>query len=168
MDTYFGFKLPKGMHKEFANVIQSISEKQGEVSPEEIMDAFDREYLATKEPYHFEKMKVNDNDGAGREEFDTEVSLEFMDHGELKNFTAVGNGPIDAVKRGIIQNLGLDIKILDYEEHALQAGSNSKAAAYIHLLDAETGRVTYGVGVSSNITRASVYAIFSAMNRLFK
>lgn len=168
MDTYFGFKLPKGMHKEFANVIQSISEKQGEVSPEEIMDAFDREYLATKEPYHFEKMKVNDNDGAGREEFDTEVSLEFMDHGELKSFTAVGNGPIDAVKRGIIQNLGLDIKILDYEEHALQAGSNSKAAAYIHLLDAETGRVTYGVGVSSNITRASVYAIFSAMNRLFK
>ena len=168
MDTYFGFKLPKGMHKEFANVIQSISEKQGEVSPEEIRDAFDREYLATKEPYYFEKMKVNDSNGAVREEFDTEVTLDFMDHGELKSFTAAGNGPIDAVKRGIIQNLGLDIKILDYEEHALQAGSNSKAAAYIHLLDVETGRVTYGVGVSSNITRASVYAIFSAMNRLFK
>jgi len=168
MDTYFGFKLPKGMHKEFANVIQSISEKQGEVSPEEIMDAFDKEYLATNSPYHFEKMKVNDNQGERREEFDTEVTLDFTDHGELKSFTATGNGPIDAVKRGIIQNLGIDIKILDYEEHALQAGSNSKAAAYIHLLDVETGRVTYGVGVSSNITRASVYAIFSAMNRLFK
>ena len=167
MDTYFGFKLPKGMHKEFANVIQSISEKQGEVSPEEIMDAFDREYLATNFPYHFEKMKVNDYQGEKREDFDTEVTLDFTDHGELKSFTAAGNGPIDAVKRGIIQNLGLDIKILDYEEHALQAGSNSKAAAYIHLLDVETGRVTYGVGVSSNITRASVYAIFSAMNRLF-
>ncbi|MBO4679952.1 MAG: 2-isopropylmalate synthase [Lachnospiraceae bacterium] len=168
MDTYFGFKLPKGMHKEFANVIQGISEKQGEVSPEEIMDAFDREYLATNYPYHFEKMKVNDYQGEKREEFDTEVTLDFTDHGELKSFTAAGNGPIDAVKRGIIQNLGIDIKILDYEEHALQAGSNSKAAAYIHLLDVETGRVTYGVGVSSNITRASVYAIFSAMNRLFK
>ena len=168
MDTYFGFKLPKGMHKEFANVIQGISEKQGEVSPEEIMDAFDREYLATNYPYHFEKMKVNDYQGEKREEFDTEVTLDFSDHGELKSFTAAGNGPIDAVKRGIIQNLGIDIKILDYEEHALQAGSNSKAAAYIHLLDVETGRVTYGVGVSSNITRASVYAIFSAMNRLFK
>ena len=168
MDTYFGFKLPKGMHKEFANVIQAISEKQGEVSPEEIMDAFDREYLATNTPYHFEKMKVNDSQGERREEFDTEVTLDFTDHGELKSFTAAGNGPIDAVKRGIIQNLGIDIKILDYEEHALQAGSNSKAAAYIHLLDVESSRVTYGVGVSSNITRASVYAIFSAMNRLFK
>ena len=45
MDTYFGFKLPKAMHKEFANVIQKISEKQGEVSPQQIMDNFKREYL---------------------------------------------------------------------------------------------------------------------------
>ena len=49
MDTYFGFKLPKGMHKEFANVIQKISEKQGEVSPEEIMEQFKQEYLERKE-----------------------------------------------------------------------------------------------------------------------
>ncbi len=168
MDTYFGFKLPKGMHKEFANIIQAISEKQGEVSPEQIMDAFDAAYLASKEPYHFEKIKVEDYEGERREEFDTVVTLDFTDHGEHKSFTAAGNGPIDAVKRGIIQNLNIDIKILDYEEHALQAGSNSKAAAYIHLLDVNTGSVTYGVGVSSNITRASVYAIFSAMNRLFK
>ena len=168
MDTYFGFKLPKGMHKEFANIIQAISEKQGEVSPEQIMDAFDAAYLATKEPYHFEKLKVEDYEGERREDFDTVVTLDFTDHGERKSFETAGNGPIDAVKRIIIQNLNLDIKILDYEEHALQAGSNSKAAAYIHLLDVNTGAVTYGVGVSSNITRASVYAIFSAMNRLFK
>lgn len=58
------------------------------------------------------------------------------------------------------------IKVLDYEEHALQSGASSQAAAYIHLLDSDTGRVTYGVGVSSNITRASVRAIFSAINRL--
>ena len=56
--------------------------------------------------------------------------------------------------------------MLDYEEHALQSGSNSQAAAYIHLLDSEEGTVTYGVGVSSNITRASVRALFSAINRL--
>ena len=64
------------------------------------------------------------------------------------------------------EELDVNIKILDYEEHALQSGSNSQAAAYIHLLDADTGSVTYGVGVSSNITRASVRAIFSAINRL--
>lgn len=168
MDTYFGFKLPKGMHKEFANVIQTISEKQGEVSPEQIMDAFSAEYLDSKEPYRFIRMNVKDYDGERREEFNTEVNLTFMDHGVEKVIDAVGNGPIDAVKRGLNQNLNTEIKVLDYEEHALQAGSNSKAAAYIHLLDVNSGYVTYGVGVSSNITRASVYAIFSAMNRICK
>ena len=59
-----------------------------------------------------------------------------------------------------------EIRILDYEEHALKSGSDSQAAAYIHLMDSDTGRITYGVGVSSNITRASVRAIFSAVNRL--
>ena len=58
------------------------------------------------------------------------------------------------------------IRILDYEEHALKAGSDSQAAAYIHMMDEDTGRITYGVGVSSNITRASVRAIFSGINRL--
>ncbi len=167
MDTYFGFKLPKGMHKEFSNVIQAISEKQGEVSPEQIMDAFTAEYLEKKEPYHFNRIHVQDFEGERREDFDTAVEVLFTDHGVEKSFKAEGNGPIDAVKRGLIQTLGINIKILDYEEHALQAGSNSKAAAYIHLLNVDTGDVTYGVGVSSNITRASVRAIFSAVNRLF-
>ena len=166
MDTYFGFKLPKGMHKEFANVIQKISEKQGEVSPDQIMNCFRAEYLDKKEPLHFSRLRVDDLSGEVQTEFDTKVTVVYKDHGVEKSFEAVGNGPIDAVRRGIAENLNLDIKILDYEEHALQSGSNSQAAAYIHMLDADTGRVTYGVGVSSNITRASVRAIFSALNRL--
>ena len=168
MDTYFGFKLPKAMHKEFANVIQKISEKQGEVSPSQIMDNFRREYLDQKEPLHFKRLRVEDlshNVDAG--EFDTGVTVDYqLAGGEIRSFEAVGNGPIDAVRRGLHQNLNLDVKILDYSEHALQSGSNSQAAAYIHLLDSNTGHVTYGVGVSSNITRASVRAIFSALNRL--
>ena len=166
MDTYFGFKLPKAMHKEFANVIQEISEKQGEVSPEQIMDAFRKEYLERKEPIHFKKLHVDDLSGSVDTAFDTKVAVTYTDHGVEKSFEAVGNGPIDAVKRGISQELDISIKVLDYEEHALQSGSNSQAAAYIHLLDSNTGAVTYGVGVSSNITRASVRAIFSAINRL--
>jgi len=166
MDIYFGFKLPKAMHKEFANVIQKVSEVQGEVSPDEIMNKFSEEYLNRKEPLHFRKLRVDDLSDETESEFDTRVTLTFTDKGVEKNFTSIGNGPIDAVKRGIEENLGFSIKILDYSEHALQSGSNSQAAAYIHLLDAETGHVTYGVGVSSNITRASVRAIFSAMNRL--
>jgi 2-isopropylmalate synthase len=166
MDTYFGFKLPKAMHREFANVIQAVSEKQGEVSPDQIMECFRAEYLDKKEPLHFRKLRVDDLSGSIKSDFDTRVTVVYSLHGEEKFFEAVGNGPIDAVQRGLCNELGISIKVLDYEEHALQSGSNSQAAAYIHLLDGNTGNVTYGVGVSSNITRASVRAIFSAINRL--
>ena len=166
MDTYFGFKLPKGMHREFADVIQRMSEQQGEVAPEQIMNAFRAEYLDRKEPLHFKKLTVVDLGETAHADFDTKVVVEYDDHGSRRSFEAVGNGPLDAVRRGLKESMGLDVKILDYEEHALKSGSDSQAAAYIHLLDAESGRVTYGVGVSSNITRASVRAVFSALNRL--
>ncbi|MBE5876166.1 MAG: 2-isopropylmalate synthase [Lachnospiraceae bacterium] len=166
MDTYFGYKLPKGMHKEFANVIQKVSESKGEVSPEEIMQHFSEEYLEKKEPIHFKKIRVNDLMEHAEAAFDTSVEVTYTNHGVEKTFTAMGNGPIDAVQRGLQEELDIRIKVLDYEEHALQSGANSKAAAYIHMLDANEGSVTYGVGVSSNITRASVRAIFSAINRL--
>ncbi len=166
MDTYFGFKLPKGMQREFADVIQEISEKQGEVSPDTIMDKFREEYLLKKEPIHFRKLKVDDLSGETDSEFDTKVTVSYTNKDKEKSFVAVGNGPLDAVQRGLMETFHIRIKILDYEEHALQSGSNSQAAAYIHMLDAESGKVTYGVGVSSNITRASVRAIFSALNRL--
>lgn len=166
MDTYFGFKLPKGMHKEFANIIQRISEEQGEVSPEQIMAAFKANYIDMKEPLHFRKVNVEDKSDIGDTEFDTHIELKYTLNGEAGAVSSVGNGPLDAVLRGLKQEFGLDIKILDYEEHALAGGANAQASAYIHLLNCNDGSVTYGVGVSSNITRASVRAIFSAVNRL--
>ena len=166
MDTYFGFKMPKGMHKEFASVIQSITETSGEVSPDTIMATFKAEYLDAKEPIHFRKLKIDDMSDASDSEFDTRVTIVYTNNGVEKSFEAVGNGPIDAAQRGLMEELDIRIKILDYEEHALQSGSTSQAAAYIHMLDSQTGDVTYGVGVSSNITRASIRAIFSAINRL--
>ena len=166
MDTYFGFKLPKSMHREFANVIQKISEKQGEVAPEQIMEAFRTEYLESKEPIHFRKLKVDDLSDEVKSEFDTRVHVTYTDDGVEKHFDAIGNGPLDATVRGLREALGCNIKLLDYDEHAIQSGANSQAAAYIHLLDVNTGTATYGVGVSSNITRASMRAIFSALNRL--
>ena len=130
------------------------------------MDTFRQEYLDQKEPIHFRKLRVDDLSDSVKTEFDTKVTVAYTNKGVEKTFEAVGNGPIDAVQRGLAEELGIRIKVLDYEEHAMQSGANSQAAAYIHLLDSETGRVTYGVGVSSNITRASVRAIFSAINRL--
>ena len=141
MDTYFGFKLPKGMQREFADVIQKISEKQGEVSPDQVMENFRVAYLNQKEPLHFRKLRVDDLSDTIDSEFDTHVKVVYTDHGAEHSFDAVGNGPIDAVRRGLAEELSVNIKVLDYEEHALQSGSNSQAAAYIHLLDGETGHV---------------------------
>ncbi len=166
MDTFYGFKLPKGMHKEFADVIQKISEKQGEVAPEQIMDEFRRCYLNKKEPMHFRKCQITDTE-VEKDIFATLAKVTYTNNGIVKVFEGVGNGPIDAVQRGLEEELGIRIKVMDYNEHALQMGSNAQAASYIHLMDQESGRVTYGVGISSNITRASIRGIFSAVNRLF-
>ncbi len=166
MDTFYGFKLPKGMHKEFADVIQKISEKQGEVAPEQIMNEFRACYLDKKEPMHFRKCQITDTE-VEENVFATLAKVTYTDNGIEKVFEGVGNGPIDAVQRGLEDALGIQIKVLDYSEHALSAGSNAQAVSYIHLIDQVSGRVTYGVGISSNITRASVRGIFSAVNRLF-
>lgn len=166
MDTFYGYKLPKGVHKEFADVIQKISEKQGEVSPEEIFNAFKVEYIDKKEPLYFKNLQITETD-IGNEEFTTQVKVNYLEKGEPKSCEGAGNGPIDAVKLALEKALGINIKVLDYTEHALNAGSNAKAASYIHLLDVDSGKTTYGVGISSNITRASIRGIFSALNRLF-
>ena len=152
MDTFYGFRLPKGMHKEFADVIQAISEKQGEVAPEQIMDEFKRNYSERKEPIHFRKCQITEAEDDT--EFSTLAKVRYTDHGVEKVFEGVGNGPIDAVQKGLEKELGIEIRVLDYNEHALTSGSGAQAASYIHLLDVKTGRATYGVGISFNITRA--------------
>jgi 2-isopropylmalate synthase len=165
MDTFYGFKLPKGMHKEFADVIQAISEKQGEVAPEQILDEFKSNYTEKKEPIHFRKAQITEAEDDTP--FSTAARVRYTDHGVEKIFEGVGNGPIDAVQKGLEKELGIEIRVLDYYEHALASGSGAQAASYIHLLDVKTGKATYGVGISSNITRASIRGIFSAVNRLF-
>ena len=166
MDSFYGFRLPKGMHKEFADVIQKIAEQQGEVAPEQIMDEFRSSYLDRKEPMHFRKCQITDTEYEGGG-FATVAHLMFTDHGEERRVDGIGNGPIDAIQRGLEDALGIQIRVLDYTEHALRSGSGAQAASYIHLMNVETGEATYGVGISSNITRASIRGIFSAVNRLF-
>lgn len=165
MDTFFGFKLPKGMHKEFADVIQAISEKQGEVAPEQIMEEFRHNYTERKEPIHFRRCQITDTENEDGD-FATLVKVTYTNNGLEKTFEGVGNGPIDAIQKGLEEELGIEIRVLDYNEHALTSGSGAQAASYIHLMDVKTGKVTYGVGISSNITRASFRGIFSAVNRL--
>lgn len=170
MDTYFGYKLPKGMHKEFADVIQVIAEAQGEVSPDTIMEKFREEYLTYKTekeyPFEFTTCKFSDVDDTPCG--DTLAKLKFKYKGEENYVEITGNGPIDAVKNALHTQTGVNFKILDYTEHALGEGSNAKAVAYVNILDLDSGKATYGAGQSTNITRASIRAVFSALNRLAK
>ena len=163
MDSEFGYKLPKAMHKEFADVIQKIAEKQGEVAPNTIMEVFTNEYLTLKTPYEFIRARAQDHG-----ERDTKVELIFQYNGILNEVEAVGNGPLDAVKVALHDTTDANVTILDYTQHALGEGSNARAAAYICMRDEKSGKVTHGVGVSSNITRAGIRAVFSALNRLVK
>ena len=166
MEQYYGFKLPKEMHKELADKIQSMSEVQGEISPEQIMETFRRMYIDAKEPLHFRKAKIEDISDSGSE-YDTKVFLTYTDRGVEKVVEGFGNGPIDAVQHGLCAESGFNIKLTMYHEHALTLGSDSQAASYIELVDAATGVSAYGVGISSNINRSSFRAIFSALNRLY-
>lgn len=163
MDAAYGYKLPKEMQREFADVIQKISEKQGEVSPSTIMDKFREEYLDAEEPFAFIRAKVEEPE----EEGETRVTLRFRYKGEEMLAEAEGNGPINAAIQAIRGKVpSVDVHVLNYSEHALSEGSEAKAAAYIQMEDAKSGRITFGVGVNSNITRASIRGMFSALNRL--
>lgn len=166
MDSQFGYKLPKGMQREFADYIQTLSEKIGEVSPKTIYEIFQAEYVETKEPIHFKSFRTTETE-VGEDTFTTMVSVNYLNHGNMQTFSGVGNGPIDAVKSGLEQELGLQMKVLDYSEHALGSGSGAKAVSYVHLMDRKTGKTIYGVGLSSNITRSGIRAIFSALNRMY-
>lgn len=166
METYHGFRLPKGMRREFSDIIQVITEREGALEPDRIMAEFKKHYIDMKEPYHFRMAKMEDIQAASADNYHTVAEITYTDCGEQKTFTSKGNGPIDAVKIGLQNELGRSLRILDYSEHALNEGSNAQAAAYIHLKDMVSGLATYGVGVSSSTTRASIRAIFSALNRM--
>jgi len=166
MDHCYGFKIPKTMQKEFADVIQKLSEKKGEVSPTEVMQAFEKEYLSIEVPFKLVKCTISDiSDDAGDE--DTKVNATIVYNGQSKEIEGNGNGPIDAFKNSLAGSSLINIKIIDYTEHALSTGSEAKAAAYVYMERNDTGNKTFGVGVDSNITRASIKSMISAINRLY-
>ena len=166
LEKYYGFRLPKIMHQELADEIQSLSERQGEVSPSQIMDKFREMYINAKYPLHFKRLRIQDAKSSNNRD-DTVATVTYTDKDEEKSLVGVGNGPIDAIKNALCGEYGITYKLTMYEEHALTTGSDSQAATYIQLTDVETGKSAFGVGISSNINRSSIRALFSAMNRLY-
>lgn len=166
MDHCYGFKIPKTMQKEFADVIQKMSEVKGEISPNEVMDAFSKEYLDLETPFKLVKSTFSDI-SENNEYGDTKASIEIIYNGEKRNLEGIGNGPIDSFKRALAESSLINVTIMDYTEHALSTGSEAKAASYVYMKRNDTDNKTYGVGVDSNITRASIRSMMSAINRLY-
>lgn len=166
LESFYGYRLPKPMHREFANIIQAISESRGEIQPAEVYKAFVENYIDAKEPIHFESISIVDT-AFDHGERQTLVNLAFYDHGKLIQARGLGTGPLDAAQAALEENIGVQMRIMDYSEHALTSGSSADAVAYVQLLNQETGAIAFGVGRSSNTMKASIRGLFSAVNRLF-
>lgn len=167
MESMYGYHLPKNLQKDFAKIIQDISEEEGEVSPERVYDTFIEEYVDINEPFEFIKQKMTDISEENNE-YERRAEITLKDHGEIKTVVGYGNGPIDAVKDAFNSSGFVYTHLLDYSEHALTSGSSSKAAAYVYLRVKGSAVQEYGVGVHPNITTATIKAIISAMNRVHK
>jgi 2-isopropylmalate synthase len=168
LEREYHFYLPKEMHPHFGKVVQTLSDaKAGEITPAEIMDAFESEYLKMTGPYEFKGCRVNGAAPEGApsgENAEVMVSAEVGVNGESLAITGQGNGPIDAFCNGLKKGLGIDFRISAYHEHALEKGSDSKAVAYIRV-DRAGNEGEWGVGIDTNIHVASFRAILSALSR---
>jgi 2-isopropylmalate synthase len=157
MKTEHAMDLPRRLQIEFSHVIQARTDAEGgEVTPEEMWGAFEAEYLNSGGPIslgHHTSRAVDGEDS---------ISVDLWVDGVPRVTDGRGNGPIAAFVDGLTA-LGIDVRVLDYAEHALSAGGDAQAAAYVECMVGET--VRWGVGVDANIVTASLKAVVSAVNR---
>ncbi|HVQ98872.1 MAG TPA: 2-isopropylmalate synthase [Mycobacterium sp.] len=153
--------LPRRLQIEFSRIIQQHTDTDGgEVSPQQIRDIFAEHYLDRSTPLRVLRHQLSD-DGEGHDEICANVLVE----GEEHQISGSGNGPIAAFVDALAA-LGFDVRVLDYVEHAMSAGDNAAAAAYVECTVSE--QVLWGVGVSGSIVTASLNAVVSAVNRAMR
>jgi 2-isopropylmalate synthase len=164
--------LPRRLQIEFSRMVQKRTDDEGgEMSPEAIWDAFCAEYLDRAEP--LELNSVHTSSAAGEKDA-LEVNV-YVD-GERRTLTGTGNGPIEAFVNALNELVADehakgnqlyaergDVRVLDYAEHALSAGGDAIAAAYVEC--AVGDQILWGVGLDPNIVTASLKAVISAVNR---
>jgi 2-isopropylmalate synthase len=157
MKTGHSLDLPRRLQIEFSRVIQVLTDEEGgEVTPSEIWDSFNREYLAAGSVALLDHQSSSVADG--KQKLGAAVSVDGTTH----EIEGTGNGPISAFCAALA-SVGIDVRVLDYAEHALTEGTDAQAAAYVEV---ETGgRVLWGVGVDTNTATASMRAVLSAANR---
>lgn len=162
----YGIKMPKAMHPEFGAVVQKACDEKGkELSGAEVFDLFQQEYRNVCGPYRLLNYKISEE----KAEADYLTSVHFT--GEIKykdnapvRIEGTGSGPIGAFCQAM-NKIGLTgYEFVDYSEHAIAVGSDSKAISYIHLKNPQ-GKDVFGIGVSHNISYASMKGIVCAINR---
>jgi 2-isopropylmalate synthase len=157
--------LPRRLQIEFSRVVQAMTDEQGgEVTADQLWRVFEDEYLPTQSaPWGRFRLKGLSQTSVLDEDVNLEVTL--LDRGEAKKLAGTGNGPIAAFCN-ILQAYGVDVKVLDYFEHALSAGGDASAAAYLEC--SINGETFWGVGIDPNTTTASLKAVVSAINRAIR
>ncbi|HLL63104.1 MAG TPA: 2-isopropylmalate synthase [Propionibacteriaceae bacterium] len=162
MKSDHNLDLPRRLQIEFSRVVQAHTDTDGgEVSPAELWRIFQLSYLQAGEP--LELVGVDSSTMAGGH--DT-LTARVVDRGREQTITGEGNGPVSAYVDAI-SGLGYHVRVLDYAEHALSAGGDALAAAYVEceVGDGEDAVVLWGVGMDANIVVASLKAVSSAVNR---
>ncbi len=166
LETEYGFKLPKIMHPEFAKIIQKETDNTGtELKKDDILKIFEDNYINVNGLLELVKYKVNED--TSEEDSESVVTLEGLVkvNGENINISGKGNGPVSAFINAIeLSNIG-KFTVTSYDEHAREEGDKSQAITYVQIEDLESKSRYFGVGISPNITSASIKAIVSAINR---
>lgn len=165
MKTEHHLDLPRRLQIEFSKVVQAKTDNEGgEVLPKELWEIFEDEYLPTETaPWGRFRLKgVATNSALGE---DVKIEVKITDRGQMRELKSTGNGPISAFCNALIE-YGVDVRVLDYSEHALSAGGDASAAAYLEC--AIEGEVFWGVGIDPNTTTAALKAIISAANRAIR
>ncbi|VXC39090.1 2-isopropylmalate synthase [Pseudomonas sp. 8BK] len=156
LEQEYGINLPRRMQIEFSQVVQKETDRLGlEMTAAQIYQLLETEYLHATAPYALKGHRLQEENGTSA------VDVEVINAGETQHWRGIGKGPLEALVAG----LPVDVEIMDYSEHAIGAGTNAKAAAYIELR-VNGGRALHGVGIDENLTTASFRALFSALNRV--
>ncbi len=163
MQAEFGLDLPRRLQIEFSRTIQHLAEDAGtEVTPAIIWESFEGVYLT--EPVDGPGITLRSAEATTSTE-SSRITAQLTVDGAPVTVTGAGGGPISAFVHALRDGLGVDLEVVDYTEHAVSAGTDATAAAYVEVRSAD-GRTHWGVGLDQSILTASLKAVVSAANCL--
>lgn len=157
----YGFDLPPKMREAVGYTVKGVSDKaHRELSTDEVRDIFIREYVNVTSPVELKEHTLQKEDGK------VCVAMHIVRNGKDDVLHGTGNGQLDAASNALKDAFRLNYTITAYTEHALESGSGSRACAYVGITDRIGGKQSFGAGIDTDITAASIKALISAINRL--